>query len=253
MARHPVYSVVYQLLDTSNEKLVNGQKNTRQTQQETLNIKQRPYRRRESRRPSAKANMEDLPHLRTWKRLVWTFSLFFGLNYLSCLVTLNVLGDPLWCLVVLSIYILVSVFHNSLYCFTTNGNAKGQLSVESLVAELKLVDIEKIPFVIERFLQLDKTRVGLKQEEEEICDSERCVVCLDERAAIQTLPCRHRVICGQCAWSTFKMALMKPALHTYTCVVCRGQIRDFNGSIFKNLMNLKWQDVKNVLDETKAL
>lgn len=184
----------------------------------------------------------------SWTRFAWTFGLFFGFNYLSCLLTLYLLVNPLWCVFVLSIYVLMSAFHAeaaSKYCFPEN--AKGQL--DSLVNELKLIDIEKIPFVIERFLQLDKANVT--KEDDSICESERCVVCLDDKAAIQTLPCRHRVICGQCAWSTLKMALQQPALHT--CVLCRGEIQDFNGSLFKNLVNVKWQDVKNVLDETKAM
>lgn len=194
--------------------------------------------------------MADDRQSRTWIQLVRTFTLFFGLNYLSCLIAINLLGNPLWCFVVMATYILVCMLPNESLQYYFSTNAKVQLSLKSLVDELKLMDIEKIPFVIERFLELDKTCGGFI-EEDTICDSERCVVCLDEKAVIQTLPCRHRVICGRCAWSTFKMALKQPTAHT--CVVCRGEIRDFNGSLFKNLVNVKWQDVKNVLDETKAM
>ena len=189
---------------------------------------------------------------RTWSRLAWTFGLFFGFNYLTCLLTLYLLGNPLWCVFVLSIFVLVSAFHggaaSSTHRFGARDAKAGRLEV--LVDELKMMEIEKIPFVIERFLQLDKASAGLAKEDA-ICESERCVVCLDARAAIQTLPCRHRVVCRQCAWSTLKMALKETSSHT--CVLCRGEIRDFNGSLFGNLVNVKWQDVQRVLDETKAM
>ena len=169
---------------------------------------------------------------------------------MACLLTINILGDPLWCLFVLLILLAVSLFYNEakLYC---RASIKDQyLATENLVNELKIIDTKKIPFVIERFLQLDRMVAGL-DDCETVCDSERCVVCLDEKAVIQTLPCQHRVMCGQCAWSVLKTALKQSTTHS--CVVCRQEVRDFNGSLFKNLLNVKSENIRHILDETKAM
>jgi hypothetical protein len=154
------------------------------------------------------------------------------------------MGNVLYSLVLLICYVLAAKFRNEYF----SRNAKGHSTLDSLVEELKNIDINKRSFVIERFVQIDRKR---GERRSDICESERCVVCLDERAEIETLPCRHRVTCGLCAWETFKIALEKSALHT--CVVCRCEISDFNGSLFKNLAKLTWQDVKTILDETKAV
>ena len=181
---------------------------------------------------------------RSWHGVLWKFSFFFVINYVSSTLVLYITGNGLYSIVLLICYIFLAKFRNEYF----PRRAKGHWTQDSLVDELKNIDIHKRSFVIERIIQIDRMR---GERCGYICESERCVVCLDERAEIITLPCRHKVICGLCAWKTFKMALQKSAAHT--CVVCRSQIKDFNGSLFKNLVKLTWQDLKMILDETKTV
>ena len=188
--------------------------------------------------------LAEMENPRTWHKILWKFGFYFAVNYASCTLVLYLTGNVLYSILLLICYVFVAKSRSD--SFSTN--AKGHSWTQySLVEELKNIDINKRSFVIERFVRMDRKR---NERKSTICDSERCVVCLDEKAEIQTLPCRHRVICGLCAWETFKMALKKSDLHT--CVVCRCQIRDYNGSLFRNLLNLTWQDVRTILDETKA-
>ena len=180
---------------------------------------------------------------RSWQEMIRTFTLYFIINFASSLLLLHVTGNVLYSLLLLICYIFLAKFRNEYFSRT-----KGQWTLQHLVEELKSIDVNKRSFVIQRFVEIDRKK-GVRQTN--ICEAERCVVCLDERAEIETLPCRHRVICGLCAWGTFKMALRNTASHT--CVVCRSQIKDFNGSLFKNLVHVTWQDVRKILDETKAV
>ena len=166
------------------------------------------------------------------------------MNYVSSILILHVTGNVIYALLLLISYILILKFRKEYF----SSSAKGHWSLDSLIEELKNIDINKRSFVIERFVQIDRKR-GVR--ENNLCESERCVVCLDERAEIETLPCKHKVTCGLCAWGIFKTALQSSASHT--CVICRCQIRDFNGSLFKNLVKLSWEDVRKILDETKAV
>jgi hypothetical protein len=186
----------------------------------------------------------DMKKPRSWHGLLWTFSFFFAINYVSSSLVLYITGNVLYSIVLLICYILMAKYRNEY----TSPSSKGHSTQESLVEELKNIDIHKRSFVIERFLQMDRKR---GERCGNICESERCVVCLDERAEIVTLPCSHKVICGVCAWVTFRTALQSSAVHT--CVVCRSQIKDFRGSLFKNLVKLTWQDIRTILDETKTM
>ena len=188
--------------------------------------------------------MADMEKPRSWHGLLWTFSFYFAINYASSALVLQVTGNVLYSIVLLIFFVLLAKFRNEY----SSQNAKGHWTLDSLVEELKNIDINKRSFVIERFVQIDRKRGERKSK---ICESERCVVCLDGRAEIETLPCRHRVICSLCAWGTFKMALQNSAAHT--CVICRTQISDFNGSLFKNLVRLTWLDIRTILDETKTV
>ena len=177
--------------------------------------------------------------------MLWKFTSYFVVNFVSCALVQHATGNVLYSILLLTCYILLAKFF-----YEYISNAKGQWPLDGLFDELQSMEKDKRPLVIERFMQMDRKR-NAGRGNAYICESERCVVCLDERAEIQTLPCRHRVICGLCAWGTIKMALQQSAVHT--CVVCRRQIRDFNGSLFKNLVNVTWQDMRRILDETKAI
>ena len=187
--------------------------------------------------------MADVEWSRSWLGMIWSFTFYFVLNFATSLLLLHVTGNVLYSLLLLLCYILLAKFRNEYFSRT-----KGQWTLHYLLEELKSIDVNRRSFVIERFVQMDRKK-GVRQTD--ICEAERCVVCLDARAEIETLPCRHRVICGPCAWGTFKMALQNTASHT--CVVCRTQIEDFNGSLFKNLVHVTWQDIGKILDETKAV
>lgn len=120
---------------------------------------------------------------------------------------------------------------------------------ERLMDELCSIETEKIPYIIDRFLELDRAGEEIKTQDENIAEDNRCVVCLNAEASIQTLPCEHKVMCGWCAWQTLKLAFQQGSLHR--CVLCRAEIDDFTGSLIKNLMNIKWRDVRKILNEIK--
>lgn len=189
--------------------------------------------------------MADAEKFRCVHRLLWRFCCHFVLNYISSTLILHVTGSLLYSILLLICFILIAKFRKGYF----SSNDKGHLTVDGLVYELKNIDINKRSFVIERFVRMDRKKAARKSSD--LCESERCVICLDERAEIETLPCKHRVICGHCAWETLKITLQKSTTHT--CVVCRCQITDFNGSLFKNLVKLTAQDIRTILNETKAV
>ena len=115
--------------------------------------------------------------------------------------------------------------------------------------ELCSIETDKIPYIIDRFLELDRAGEDVKTGDENIAEGIRCAVCLSAEASIQTLPCSHKVMCGWCAWQTLKLAFQQGNPHR--CVLCRTEIDDFTGSLIKNLMNIKWKDVRKILKEIK--
>lgn len=124
---------------------------------------------------------------------------------------------------------------------------------EFLMNALLSVETSKIPYVVDRFLELDRAgethEAGQEDTSCQIPVERRCVVCLHAEACIRTLPCDHRVVCGWCAWQSLKISFENGAPHR--CVICRTEIEDFTGSLIKNLMNIKWKDVRKIVDEIK--
>ena len=129
---------------------------------------------------------------------------------------------------------------------------RSNLEREFLMNALRSVETSKIPYVVDRFLELDRAGERNEGQENSSCQvpvDRRCVVCLHSEARIRTLPCNHRVVCGWCAWQSLKICFNHGAPHR--CVICRTEIEDFTGSLIKNLMNIKWKDVRKIVDEIK--
>ena len=118
------------------------------------------------------------------------------------------------------------------------------------------MEVEKIPFVIDRLLEIYRAS---PHGEEKIYTKDsgsfmvekRCAVCLEAEACIQTFPCEHVVVCSWCAWQSLKLAFLQRSPHR--CVVCRTEIEDFGGSLIRarDVMNLSWKDVRKIVENVK--
>ncbi|XP_032232901.2 mitochondrial E3 ubiquitin protein ligase 1 [Nematostella vectensis] len=120
---------------------------------------------------------------------------------------------------------------------------------ESLMNALRTVETSKIPYVVDRFLELDRAGEMADERIAQLPIDKRCAVCFSTEACITTLPCAHKVVCGWCAWQSLKISFEDGSPHR--CVICRTEIEDFTGSLIKNLMHIKWKDVKKIINEIK--
>lgn len=119
---------------------------------------------------------------------------------------------------------------------------------QNLLQELRSLDPEKIPFIIDCFLELDRIR---SREMGAVYPLEKqCVVCLDAEARIQTFPCEHVVVCGWCAWQSLKLSYLQRSNHR--CVICRSDIEDFSGCLIKDLIHINWKDAKRIMEDVKT-
>lgn len=184
----------------------------------------------------------------------------YGLSFLSLILFNNLitllLFNYLGCSFV-SLAIVLLTYGSLLLCWSkytrkTKTTSKPKLDREFLMDALRSVETSKIPYVVDRFLELDKAGETSEEQEERISRiplDKCCVVCLNSEACIRTLPCSHTVTCGWCAWQSLKISFENGTPHR--CVICRTEIEDFTGSLIKNLMNIKWKDVRKIVDEIK--
>lgn len=178
------------------------------------------------------------------------FSGFLFFNHTSSLLLFRFFGYTSISMVI--IYVLCFSTLLLFWCgFQRSLRARGTRERQMLLQELRDIETEKIPFIIDRFLELDRVRT---HEQTEIADhysaDKQCVVCLDAEACIQTFPCEHVVVCGWCAWQSLKRAHLQQSRHC--CVVCRTEIRDFSGCLIKGLVNVNWKDVRRIIEEIKS-
>lgn len=152
------------------------------------------------------------------------------------------------------VYILCSSSLLVFWCgFQRSLRARGTRERRQLLQELRSIETEKIPLIIDRFIELDRSvtqKVNSSNGVTRYTADKRCVVCLDAEACIQTFPCEHVVVCGWCAWQSLKIAFIQQSPHR--CVVCRTDIQDFSGSLIRHMVNLNWKDVRKIIDEIKS-
>ena len=183
------------------------------------------------------------------KVLITFFGLLLANHFISCLIfqlcglsRLTIAG--VYCGSFLSVWIY--------WCrFLRNIRGEKKSERQRLMDELCSIETDKIPYIIDRFLELDRAGKKEGSQDENIAEERRCVVCLDAEASIQTLPCEHKVMCGWCAWQTLKLAFQQGKVHR--CVLCRAEVDDFTGSLIKNLVNIKWKDVRKILKELEKI
>ncbi|OQS04679.1 hypothetical protein THRCLA_03106 [Thraustotheca clavata] len=89
-----------------------------------------------------------------------------------------------------------------------------QLTGQASLTELSVSELESLESTLENGLQ--QIRQSLRQQYKDAIESkvETCIVCLTEKVSMVFLPCRHRVLCGNCA------------LRVNTCPVDRKEIHD---------------------------
>uniref|UniRef100_A0A5S6QK52 RING-type domain-containing protein n=1 Tax=Trichuris muris TaxID=70415 RepID=A0A5S6QK52_TRIMR len=66
-------------------------------------------------------------------------------------------------------------------------------------------------------------RISGSPDEVPNCPEEECVVCLTNRASLQTFPCGHMVLCRKCFVKTVQVALDERQL-PLRCIICRSRI-----------------------------
>ena len=151
----------------------------------------------------------------TFRDFFKVFSILAGcliFNHTSSSLLLKLLGFSS-----LSIVIVYTLCFSTLlllwYRLERSFKARQTYEKQNLLRELRSLDAEKIPFIIDRFLTLDRIR---SREMGAVYPLEKqCVVCLDAEARIQTFPCKHVVVCGWCAWQSSEVLLLtaiKPSL-----------------------------------------
>ncbi|KAJ7379807.1 hypothetical protein OS493_012554 [Desmophyllum pertusum] len=184
------------------------------------------------------------------------FSAFSGLllfNHTSSLVLFRVCGYN--CVSMITVYVLCFSSLLLFWCvFQRSLRARKTRERQQLLQELRSIQTEKIPLIIDRFLELDRAGTPKENRATELARytaDKQCAVCLDAEACIQTFPCKHVVVCGWCAWQSLKIAYIQQSPHR--CVVCRGEIEDFSGCLIRDLVNLNWKDVRKIIEEIKLM
>lgn len=180
------------------------------------------------------------------------FSGFLVFNHTSSLLLFRFCGYS--CVSIVFVYVLC---FSSLWVFWCGFQrwlkARGTRERQVLLQELRSIETEKIPFIIDRFLELDRVKTQQRTQRTEVgryTADKQCVVCLDAEACIQTFPCEHVVVCGWCAWQSLKLAYLQQSPHR--CVVCRAEIQDFSGCLIKGLVDVNWKDVREIIEEVKS-
>ena len=176
--------------------------------------------------------------------------LFF--NHTSSFVLFRLFG--LTSVSMIIVYVLCFSTLLMFWCgFQRTVRARGSQERQRLLNELRSIEPSKIPFVIDRFVELDRAKDQKVRGATESTDSSEklCVACLDAEACIQTLPCSHVVVCGWCAWQSLKIAYQQGLIHR--CAVCRCEIQDFSGSLIRNLTSVNWKDVEKIVEEIRHL
>jgi hypothetical protein len=181
----------------------------------------------------------------------------YGLSLLSFVLVNNLMNYLIlkytgYTCVSTSVFVICGVFLLYWYKYVRRTTTRTKADREFLMNALRSVETSKIPYVVDRFLELDRAGETSEEQDERISKiplDSRCVVCLNSEACIQTLPCSHTVTCGWCAWQSLKISFENGTPHR--CVLCRTEIEDFTGSLIKNLMNIKWRDVRKIVDEIK--
>ncbi|XP_020618110.1 uncharacterized protein LOC110056015 [Orbicella faveolata] len=201
-----------------------------------------------------KPNMELRSFIRFCQlmKMFVTFSGVLIFNHTSSHLLLRFCGYSIVSMVV--VYVLCFTSLAIFWCgFQRSLRASGTRERQQILQDLRSIETEKIPLIIDRFLELDRAgtqRVNHANKVADCAADKQCVVCLDAEACIQTFPCEHVVVCGWCAWQSLKIAFMQQSPHR--CVVCRTEIQDFSGCLIKDLVNLNWKDVKKIIEEIKT-
>lgn len=197
----------------------------------------------------------DLQSLARFCRFLKVFSVFSGFLFFNH--TSSLLLFRFWGYSCISIVIVYALCFSSLLLFWCGFQrwlkARGTRERQAIIQELRSIETEKIPFVIDRFLALDRLQTQQKTQSKTVepyTDDKQCVVCLDAEACIQTFPCEHVVVCGWCAWQSLKLAYLQQMPHR--CVVCRAEIQDFSGCLIKGLVDVNWKDVRKIIEEIKS-
>ena len=180
-----------------------------------------------------------------------TFSGLLLFNHTSSHLLFRYCGYSIISMII--VYILCFSSLLVFWCgFQRSLRARGTRERQQLLQELRSIDTEKIPFIIDRFLELDRAGSQKSNPANEVAcytADKRCAVCLDAEACIQTFPCEHVVVCGWCAWQSLKIAFIQQSPHR--CVVCRTEIQDFSGSLIKDTMSLNWKDARKIIEEIR--
>lgn len=201
-----------------------------------------------------KPNMELRSFIRfcQFTKMFVTFSGVLLFNHTSSHLLLRFCGYSIVSMVLA--YVLCFTSLVVFWCgFQRSLKASGTRERQQILQDLRSIETEKIPLIIDRFLELDRAGTQKVNHADKIADcttDKRCVVCLDAEACIQTFPCEHVVVCGWCAWQSLKIAFMQQSPHR--CVVCRTEIQDFSGCLIKDLVNLNWKDVKKIIEEIRT-
>lgn len=183
------------------------------------------------------------------------FSGLLGFNHISSILIFKLCGLSI--ISMIAVYILCFSSLVLFWCgFKRAQRDRGTRQQRHLLKELYSIEVEKIPMIIDRFLELYG---GSPRGEEEIYTKDsascwvekRCAVCLEAEACIQTLPCEHVVVCSWCAWQSLKLAFLQKSSHR--CVVCRTEIEDFSRSLISasDLLNPSWKDVRKIVEDVK--
>lgn len=73
--------------------------------------------------------------------------------------------------------------------------------------------------------KIEKLLNKLEESEPELagCQEEECVICINAKATMETVPCGHKVVCRKCFVKTIQIAVSQRLL-PLRCVICRAKV-----------------------------
>ncbi|KAF7636875.1 RING-type domain-containing protein [Meloidogyne graminicola] len=111
--------------------------------------------------------------------------------------------------------------NNNIVAMENNYNCNGRRSNNVGGGTTRVTTMERIEKLKQRFQQESTEDEMDNNTQDEF--SERCCICLSQRASVQTYPCTHQVFCRLCAL-TLIQTLYKSGSEEMRCVICRANI-----------------------------
>lgn len=179
--------------------------------------------------------------LKRLKQMLWLsltlalFSILCVINYFLSLWILILSGyNFLTFLPALTLVFIALAI--AIYAVTTYFSTK---SIKKAIKLLERLNIDEFSDVMSKY------KHELYQRKRSTSESGNCLICYEYEAKTVTYPCKHKIMCGKCAW-TYIGSRMKSQL-AVTCILCRTEVERVEGDAVITLSSKDVTSLQEIL------